>query len=106
MPAVNEAVHAYIDDCCRFETPPRVSELAEKLGMSRVTLNFHVKRAFGMTAHRLLKELQVARSQQILDQTELSTTAVGYRAGFGTRRSFYRAFRNVTGVTPARYRRG
>lgn len=74
--------------------------------MSRVTLNFHVKRAFGMTAQRLLTELQVARSQQILEQTQLSTTTVGYRAGFGTRRSFYRAFRKVTGVTPARYRRG
>ncbi len=83
-----------------------MSELAEKLGISRVTLNFHVKRAFGMTTQRLLTELQVARSRQILEQTQLSTTAVGYRAGFGTRRSFYRTFRKVTGVTPARYRRG
>jgi AraC-like DNA-binding protein len=41
----------------------------------------------------------------MLRGTSLSTTAVAYRSGFGTRRTFYRAFRTHTTLTPAQFRK-
>jgi transcriptional regulator GlxA family with amidase domain len=43
-------------------------------------------------------------AQQLLDSTTLSTTEIAYCAGFGTRRTFFRVFRRITGMTPAQFR--
>jgi AraC-like DNA-binding protein len=105
MDAFCQVVEAYIERCCQSKSAARVAELAELLGISRVTLNFRVKKHYGVSALQFLRAQQVARSVNILQMSELPTTAVGYRAGFGTRRTFYRSFRRVTGTTPANVRR-
>jgi len=41
----------------------------------------------------------------MLMASELTTTRIAYLCGFGTRRTFHRAFRRETGMSPAQYRR-
>jgi AraC-like DNA-binding protein len=92
-------------DCFARESPPRVGELAGQLGISRVTLNQLFRRVAGVSTSDYIKYLQVQRAKRLLVRTRLSTTAIGYIAAFGTRRTFHRAFRRHTGMTPAQYRR-
>jgi len=78
-------VARYVADCLRREDPPRASELA-----------MH----YGVTLSEFIKRLQVRRAELLLRNTKLDTTHVGYACGFGTRRSFFRAYRRFKGDSP------
>lgn len=95
----------YVRHCFAAESPPRVGELAHILGVSRAALEKRLRTRFGVTAATYLKLRQVRRAKALLVATALPTTTVGYRAAFGTRRTFHRRFLHLAGMTPAEYRR-
>jgi transcriptional regulator GlxA family with amidase domain len=95
---------AYLDACYRIETPPRVSELADSLGVSSAQLSKTFHRLFGSHLSDYLKTRQVEYAEVLLRQTTLTMTKVAYMAGFGTRRTFFRTYRRVKGETPDHYR--
>jgi transcriptional regulator GlxA family with amidase domain len=47
----------------------------------------------------------VRRAQRLLRTTGLATNQIAYACGFGTRRTFFRAYRRMTGDSPITYRR-
>ena len=96
----------YLRDCFRAESPPRVKELAARLGMSPLQLYRAFTRTTGMSPARYLKSRQIAFAQRLLRETALTTNEVAYRAGFGTRATFFRLFRELVGVTPRRFAAG
>ena len=100
------AAHGYLRDCFRAQSPPRASELAARVGASPVQLSRMFVRLFGQSPAHYLKLRQIERAKRLLRGTALSTNQVAYRAGFGTRATFFRLFRRVAGFTPARWRVG
>lgn len=100
-----EAVDGYLDRCFSTEEPPRVSELATLLGITRESLSRDFAAWYGMSLSAYLKQRQIAHAQALLDRSDLSTTRIAYLCGFGTRRTFYRAFKRVTGLSPDQYRK-
>jgi AraC-like DNA-binding protein len=98
-------IHPYIDDCMSRQSPPRVSELAERLGLSRVTVNKAIKATFGIAASRYLKAQQLERAKTLLAETTVTTTRAAYVLAFGTRRTFYRRFHAAYRMTPTEFRR-
>jgi AraC-like DNA-binding protein len=96
----------YLHDCFRDESPPRVKELAAHLGMSSVQLRRAFAEIMEMSPSRYLKAQQILYAQQLLRETDLSTNALAYRAGFGTRATFFRLFRKIAGMTPRRFAAG
>ncbi len=98
-----EAVDEYLRSCFVRETPPRVSELARALGVSRGSLIKTVKDLRGTTPAKYFRQKQVARAKQLLDRG-WSIERVVREAGFGVKRSFFRSFHAETGITPTRYR--
>jgi AraC-like DNA-binding protein len=52
-----------------------------------------------------LKAGQIAHAKQLLRRTRLSVNEIAYAAGFGTRNTFFRAFRRATGLSPTQYRK-
>src|ERR1043166_6665171 len=100
-----ECVRAYVHNCVSRESPPRVQELADCLGISRMTLTRWFRDTLQMTPAAFLRMECVSRAASLLDRTSLSTTAIAYRTAFGTRRTFYRAFRRHTAMTPAQFRK-
>lgn len=95
---------AYLDSCYHIETPPRVSELADSLGISSAQLSKTFHRLFGLHLSDYLKARQVEYAEVLLRQTTLTVTKVAYMAGFGTRRTFFRTYRRIKGETPDQYR--
>ena len=96
-------IEQYVAHCCSIETPPRVSELAQLAGLSVCTL-VRQFRDYPLTLAEVLKETQLAHAMEMLETSDLSTTRVAYACGYGTRRTFFRAFQRATGMTPAEYR--
>jgi AraC-like DNA-binding protein len=105
MPDLRRAVDDYLHRCFSTEATPRVSELADLLAIPRENLSRAFAAEAGVSLSAYLKRCQLARAKRILETSTLSTTRIGYLAGFGTRRTFYRAFRRETGLSPDQYRR-
>jgi AraC family transcriptional regulator, glycine betaine-responsive activator len=102
---LRHAVDQYLCRCFSDEETPRVSELAAFLGMTRERLSRDFAASYGVALSAYLKHRQIRHAQRLLAASDLSTTRIGYLCGFGTRRTFYRAFRRGTGLSPDQYRR-
>lgn len=94
----------YLDSCYKVETPPRVSELADSMGLTAAQLSKQFRRTFGANLSDYLKSKQCEYAEVLLRDTEMTVTKVAYKAGFGTRRTFFRTYRRVKGETPDQYR--
>ena len=94
----------YLDACYKLESPPRVSELADKLGLSVGQLSKLFRRLYGGKLSDYFKARQVEYAETLLRDTTLTVTKVAYKAAFGTRRTFFRTYRRVKGETPEQYR--
>lgn len=98
-------VDGYLERCFLHEDPPRVSELARLLGISRESLSRRFAKVAGLSLAQYIKERQLDWAKTLLVTSRLTTKRIAYCSGFGTRRTFYRAFRQATGISPAHYRR-
>ena len=94
----------YLAECFAAETPPHINELAVRVGVSPTALSRAFVAEAGVALSRYLKVARVARARQLLATTRLPTAAIAYAAAFGTRVTFFRAFRRATGMTPIEYR--
>jgi len=103
LDALRATIEQYVTLCCLLETPPRVSELAQIVGVSAGTLARQARRNT-LSLAAALKHAQLVRAEDMLCFTEASTTRIAYACGFGTRRTFFRAFQRIFGSTPAQYR--
>lgn len=98
------AVDAYVARCRERATAPRVSEFAWELGISRVTLNLRFREMTGESLSEYFAIKRATAATTLLVESNLSTEDVAVRAGFGTPRTFHRAFARRFGVSPGRYR--
>jgi AraC-like DNA-binding protein len=105
MADLRHEVDRYLRECFAAEETPRVSELATQRGITRERLSRDFVATYGVALSAYLKRRQIRLAQSLLATSTLSTTRIGYQCGFGTRRTFYRAFRRDTGMSPDQYRR-
>ena len=94
----------YVMHCMRREDTPRASELAAQFGVTASHLSRTFRARYGFALSDYMKALQVRRAQRLLRTTQMDTTRIAYACGFGTRRTFFRAYRRMTGDSPVRYR--
>jgi AraC-like DNA-binding protein len=81
-----------------------VSELADRFGFDASQLNKHFRRRYGVCVSAYVKQGQLALADELMRATNWTTATIAYRCGFGTRRTFFRAYRRLKGETPASYR--
>jgi AraC-like DNA-binding protein len=93
-------VARYVHDCLRREDVPRVSELAGKYGLTAEYLSRAFRERYGERISDFIKSIQVRAAQRLLRNSDLNTTRIAYVCGFGTRRTFFRAYRRITGESP------
>jgi len=83
----------------------RLADLAHECGLSISHFGRSFKATFGMSAHRWLVHRRVERTKALMTQTGESLAEIADRAGFADQAAFTRAFRQIVGVSPGRWRR-
>ena len=99
-PVTRMTVARYVWRCLRDEEVPRVSELAQMEGLTAEHLSRAYRSRYGERISDFMKAIQIRRAQRLLRTTDLSTTRIAYVCGFGTRRTFFRTYRRMTGRSP------
>lgn len=97
-------VDAYIQACFARESQPQISELASQLGVSRDAVTHAFRRAYGSELSNYFRVRRHEYAAKLLLTSRLTTAQIAYRAGYGTRRSFYRSFRAIARESPHEYR--
>ncbi len=79
--------------------------LARLLGCAPGTLSRGFRRDTGESIPAFVSRLRVEAARDMLNESAFSTSEIARKTGFGTLRTFHRAFRSQTGMTPMAYRR-
>lgn len=83
-----------------------LASLAEAAGLSAHQLSELVNTRFGMGFPRYVRELRVAEARRLLAEDRRSSVlSIGMMCGFGSQSTFYAAFREATGQSPAAFRK-
>lgn len=94
----------YLNDCLGCESPPHVNELAARIELPRSELSKLFVRLVGEQPRAYLRLGQIEYAKRLLRDTNLPMNVIAYRGGFGTRTTFFRAFKRIVGMTPLQYR--
>jgi AraC family transcriptional regulator of adaptative response/methylated-DNA-[protein]-cysteine methyltransferase len=87
------------------ETPPRLAELADAVGISPFHFHRVFKAATGVTPKAYADAERARRARAALDRSETVTEAI-YDAGFNSNGRFYASAPGRLGMTPTRFRAG
>ena len=80
--------------------------VASELGYSVSYISHSLSALSGMSFPSLLSGIRTDVAKMLLRSTELPISSVALECGFGSERSFHRAFAKLVGKTPLEYRRG
>jgi AraC-like DNA-binding protein len=79
----------------------RLPELAGVTGLSPSRFARAFKISMGLTPHRWLVEQRIHRAKRLMAKNGKSISVAAHLAGFASQSHFTKAFRRVTGTTPA-----
>jgi len=79
--------------------------LARELGYSEGYLSHIFSEALGTTMPAYVNTLRIRKAMELLRRGSISVSDAALELGFGSIRSFNRAFRKETGMTPAKWRK-
>ena len=95
-----------LDTCLLFYNDPRsVEQITSELHITRRHFSRLMRQYYGMTYAEKLNHLRVEYAAQLLCESSRPIGEIASLVGFGTASHFSRIFREITGVTPAEYRR-
>jgi AraC family transcriptional regulator len=78
--------------------------LAIELGVSQYYLCQSFKKSIGMTPHKYLIQQRIERSQQLLQQPDLTILDIAIACGFANSSHFAKCFRQQLGISPSQFR--
>jgi AraC-like DNA-binding protein len=96
---VVELLHEHLDGELKLAT------LADECRLSVSHFARSFRRSFGTSAHRYLILHRVEIAKVLLSETTNSLVEVAVQTGFSDQAAFTRAFANLVGATPAKWRR-
>lgn len=79
-------------------------KLAEHIGVSAQYLSQTLNQTLQQSFYDYVNAARIVAAKQLLQQTDDSVLTIAMAVGFNARSSFYKAFKNGTGLTPAEYR--
>lgn len=77
-----------------------------QLGISQRRMAEIFKDEYGVTLSEYVGNLRLAEAKRLLSDTNDEITDIAYSLGFGGLSSFYRFFKDKTGLSPAMFRKG
>ena len=82
----------------------RVSELAERVAVSRRNLEVRFRAETGRTVHSEIIRARMLRACELLRESGAKMDVIAAQSGFGSPQRFFEVFRRLTGLTPGEYR--
>ena len=89
----------------RFDETLTVDSVAALCGYGKSNFCRIFRRVTGETFHALLTRRRVQAAQVLLRETDAALESIAAQTGFADAKSFCRAFRRITDMTPGEYRR-
>lgn len=86
-----------------LNTPPVLSELAAKAGMSESKLKRLFKQIFGNSLFNYYQSFRMKEAARLLKERKLSVSEVGFRMGFINLSHFTKVFEEHIGMKPKKY---
>jgi AraC-like DNA-binding protein len=83
----------------------RLSEIARECGLSVSHFARSFKTSFGISTHQWLIQHRIDHAKQLLSQTSMSLIEIAIQSGFNDQAAFTRAFHQLVGTSPGRWRR-
>lgn len=87
-----------------YLSPIKISDIADKLNINRSHLYRVFKNEVGMNVEDYIINIRVNHAKTLLSTTSLSVSAIANAVGYKTYSSFFKRFKNATGLTPNEYR--
>lgn len=84
----------------QFNPPPRIADIARKVGMSGSKLKRTFKARFGTTLSRMSVDCRMRYALELLRSTDLAVRQVAYAVGYRHQTTFTAAFREQFGFLP------
>jgi AraC-like DNA-binding protein len=88
-----------------LNNPPRLGDLAKKVGINRNKLNQGFRRLYGVTAFEMLRTERLERAKVFLKGSGMSLAEIAQVSGYCAQSHFTSAFTAQFGVTPGRFRK-
>ena len=82
----------------------KLADLAALLNMSAFHFSHLFKQAIGTAPYQYLLQQRIERAKQLLIQTDQSVMEIAFQCGFNSHSHLSKQFRQLTGLTPSRYR--
>jgi AraC-like DNA-binding protein len=87
-----------------FQEPLTVADIAQTVNLQPNYAMSIFKASFGITLIEYLTQQRIAHAQQLLIVSNLTVADVALESGFSTLSHFYRAFSQLCGTSPGKYR--
>jgi AraC family transcriptional regulator len=87
-----------------FAKQPRLPEIAKIAGLSPFHFHRLFHKCYGRTVKQVMTSLQVEYAKELL-RSAVHASEAGRRSGFANQSHFTSRFREITGTTPAAWRR-
>lgn len=81
-----------------------LNSLASALGYTPNYISSIINRVFGEGLTSVIATIRFDRAAYLLCNTDMSCYNICYECGFGSERTFFRKFKEITGTTPTDYR--
>lgn len=85
--------------------PPSLGEMGMRVGLSPSHFARKFRQSTGLSFHRFVNRRRVRASLEMLRDHSRQLAGVALELGFSSQSHFTRTFSDLTGMTPARYRR-
>ena len=89
---------------CHFGTHVTLEDLASRIFLSKDYFGRLFKDVTGMPVSAFLQQIRIEGAQKMLATTDKKIVDIAECCGFNDLKSFYNAFKKVTGLTPGEYR--
>ncbi|WP_202709813.1 helix-turn-helix domain-containing protein [Sporosalibacterium faouarense] len=91
-----------LDRC--YDTNININCVAKSVGLSKRHLMRLFKADYGITINEYINELRIAKSKDLLTNSNNEILDIVYEVGFKSISNFYKCFKEKVGISPKKYR--
>lgn len=88
-----------------LDAPLRISDLAERSGLSAYQLDLRIRGLFGLSLGQYLVRARIELACARLRHSDQSISSIALDCGYGDQAAFTRQFRKSVGLTPSQYQK-